>query len=277
MADAADAEQKSMRAAVSKPLPKAVAAKPQAAVTGSRDSYWELSRRPLVSLAFVAPIVITYELGVLTLGPDALRNAADVWGRQFLRSLGFGQYFLLPLLVCGVLLGWHHIRRDPWQIRGRVVAIMWLESLVLGVALLVLAQAMGRILSPAFLAGTETRSTWSKFIGYLGAGFYEELLFRLLLLSGIALVARRTGLNRRGSLLAAVVISSVLFAAVHYRFELLLFGWSIGPQYGDRFTWYSCLFRIAAGLFFGCLFVARGFGIVVGAHAAYDVLVLATE
>jgi membrane protease YdiL (CAAX protease family) len=274
MADAADAEQ--LATTVSKPSPRA-ATSAQVAVARSRDSYWELSRRPLVSLAFVAPIVITYELGVLTLGPDALRNAADVWGRQFLRSLGFGQYFLLPLLVCGVLLGWHHIRHDPWQIRQRVVAIMWLESLVLGVALLVLAQAMGQFLSPAFLAGTETRSTWSKFIGYLGAGFYEELLFRLLLLSGIALVAKRTGLNRRGSLIAAVAISSVLFAAVHYRFELSLFGWSFGPQYGDRFTLYSCLFRIAAGLFFGCLFVMRGFGIVVGAHAAYDVLVLLTE
>lgn len=268
MANAADAEQQRTAVAVSKPLPAAAL---------PRESYWELSRRPLVSLAFIAPILITYELGVLTLGPDALRNAADVWSRQFLRSLGFGQYFLLPLLVCGVLLGWHHIRHDPWKIHRRVVTIMWLESLVLGVALLVLAQAMGRILSPAFLAAAESRSTWSKFIGYLGAGFYEELLFRLLLLSGLALVAKYAGLNRRGSLITAVAISSVLFAAVHYRFEVSLFGWTIGPQYGDRFTWYSCLFRIAAGLFFGCLFVARGFGIVVGAHAAYDVLVLATE
>lgn len=275
MANVADAEQ--LRTAVAKPPTKAVATSGQLAVARPHDNYWELSRRPLVSLAFVAPIVITYELGVLTLGPVALRNAADVWGRQFLRSLGFGQYFLLPLLVCGVLLGWHHIRHDPWQIRRRVVAIMWLESLVLGVALLVLAQAMGQILSPAFLAAGDSRSTWSKFIGYLGAGFYEELLFRLLLLSGIALVAKRAGLNRRGSLISAIAISSVLFAAVHYRFELSLFGWSIGPQNGDRFTLYSGVFRVAAGLFFGCLFVIRGFGIVVGAHAAYDVLVLLTE
>ncbi len=257
---------------------KAVSASPAAGV--QRESYWELSRRPLMSLVFIAPIMMAYELGVLTLEPDAPRNAADVWGRQFLRTLGFGQYFLLPLLICGVLLGWHHVRREAWTVRRRVIGIMWLESLLLGVALLALAQAMGGWFAPAAsleaasVSNADVRSMWSRLIGYLGAGLYEELLFRLLLLSGIALAAKRAGLNRRGSLLTAVIVSSLLFAAVHYRFELSLFGWSLGPQYGDAFTWYSCAFRVAAGMFFGCLFVLRGFGIVVGAHALYDILVL---
>lgn len=235
------------------------------------DSYWELARRPLTSLVFVIPIMLAYELGALTLGPDALRNAADVWLRQFLRWVGFGHYFLLPLLVCGILLGWHHVRHDPWKIQPRVLGIMCLEVLVWSLALLAIAQVMGRWL--AFAGGMQERSLWSKFVGYLGAGFYEELLFRLLLLSGIALVSNRAGLNRRGSLLTAIGISSVLFAAVHYRVDLP-FGLVIGTEYGDRFTIYSSLFRIAAGVFFGCLFVYRGFGIVVGAHALYDVLLL---
>ncbi len=273
MTSAVDAERKASDATVAAPTRSAVPL---------RESYWELSRRPLTSLAFVAPILVTYEFGVLTLGSNAWRNAADVWSRQFLHSLGFGQYFLLPLLVCGVLLGWHHLRQDPWTIPRRVVGIMWLEAVVWGIALLVLAQLMGRFFAtvvsePAFLASSGERSAWSKFIAYLGAGFYEELLFRLLLLSGIALLAKRSGLNRRGSLFTAIGISSVLFAAVHYRFDLSLFGWTLGPQHGDAFTWFSCLFRIAAGLFFGCLFVVRGFGIAVGAHAMYDVFVLLTE
>jgi membrane protease YdiL (CAAX protease family) len=238
------------------------------------DTYWELSRRPLMSLLFVLPIMLAYELGVLTLGRDSLRNAADVWSRQFLHWLGFEYYFLLPLLVCGVLLGWHHVRHDPWQIRPRVLGVMWLEAIVWSVALLAIAQVMGRWV--AFAGHLGERSTWSKFVGYFGAGLYEELLFRLLLLSGIALAAQRAGLNRRGSLLTAIGISSVLFAAVHYRIDLP-FGLSIGTEYGDRVTLYSSLFRIAAGVFFGCLFVYRGFGIVVGAHALYDLLVLVTQ
>lgn len=238
------------------------------------DTYWELSRRPLMSLVFVLPIMLAYELGVLTLGPDSLRNAADVWGRQFLRWLGFGHYFLLPLLVCGVLLGWHHVRHDPWKVQPWVLGVMWLESIVWSFALLVIAQVMGRWLT--FLGDIHSRSLWSKFIGYLGAGFYEELLFRLLLLSGLVIAGQYAGLNRRGSLLTAIGISSVLFAAVHYRIDLP-FGLSIGTEYGDRFTIYSSLFRIAAGVFFGCLFVYRGFGIAVGTHALYDLLVLITQ
>jgi membrane protease YdiL (CAAX protease family) len=240
------------------------------------QSYWELSRRPLMSLVFIAPILLAYELGVLTLGAGQPRNAADIWLRQSLSALGFGQYVLLPLLTFGVLLGWHHVRHDPWHIRPRVIGVMWLESLVLGVALLVFANLLGSWLPPLSLAPGE-RSAWSKLIGYLGAGCYEELLFRLLLLSGIALAAKYAGLNRRGSLIAAIGISSVAFAAVHYRFELSLFGWSIGPAYGDSFAWFTFLFRTAAGVFFGCLFVLRGFGIVVGAHALYDVLVLLVD
>jgi len=254
-------------------------------IPAARESYWQLSRRPLTSLLFLAPILLAYELGVLTLGQGALRNAADVWIRQLLGALGFGQYFLLPLLVCGVLLAWHHVRHDPWRLPGRVIGIMWLESLVLGLALLALAQFMGRVLSPGeiasadlsdlrLFAGTNSRSTWSKFVGYLGAGLYEEVLFRLLLLSALIWGGKQAGLNRRGSVIAAVLLTSLAFAAVHYRFEWSLFGWTIGPQHGDSFAWFSFLFRVAAGLFFGWLFVLRGFGIVVGAHALYDILVL---
>jgi hypothetical protein len=34
------------------------------------------------------------------------------------------------------------------------------------------------------------------------------------------------------------------------------------------------LFLTAAGLYFGMLYILRGFGITVGTHALYDVLVL---
>jgi hypothetical protein len=36
---------------------------------------------------------------------------------------------------------------------------------------------------------------------------------------------------------------------------------------------FSFVFRATAGVFFAGLFVVRGFGITVGSHAAYDLLV----
>ena len=46
----------------------------QARRKNQAHGYWAESTRPLVSLAFVAPMLIMYEGGMLLLGPDAMRN-----------------------------------------------------------------------------------------------------------------------------------------------------------------------------------------------------------
>ena len=88
-------------------------------VAAASIDYWGGSSRPLVSLFFVAPMLVAYEGGLLLLGPQAMRNGADAWLRHGLEQLGFGQYFLLPMLTCGLLLAWHHLQRKPWHVRRR--------------------------------------------------------------------------------------------------------------------------------------------------------------
>ena len=68
---------------------QAAVLKNKLAVTQYRGDYWQQSRRPLTSLAFVTPLLAVYEAGVLWLGPQAMRNGADVWMRQILRLAGF--------------------------------------------------------------------------------------------------------------------------------------------------------------------------------------------
>src|SRR5262245_51630373 len=63
-------------------------------------SYWSSTRRPVPSLAFVAPLLLAYEVGVLWLGGGkhlALRTGADTWLRQGLATLGLTDHWLLPL------------------------------------------------------------------------------------------------------------------------------------------------------------------------------------
>jgi hypothetical protein len=98
--------------------------------------YLEQSRRPLVSLAFIVPLLATYEGGVIYLGPAALRNGADVWLRHFLGLVGFGQYFLLPTLTVGLLLAWHHTAHQQWRLPREIVLGMYMESTVLAFGLL---------------------------------------------------------------------------------------------------------------------------------------------
>lgn len=224
------------------------------------ESYWAASRTPLTSLIFALPLVLAYEGGVLALGRGTARNGADVWLRQLLDAAGFGGYFLLPVLTIVGLLAWHHVEHDRWRFRPGVLAGMALESWVWAGVLLGIARMQGRWWPLAAALGEE--GLFARFVAFCGAGLYEEVLFRLLLLPALAWLFAQLGCSVPVAAAGGVVVSSVLFSLAHY----------VGPL-GDTFALYSFTFRFLAGLFFATLFVTRGFGIAAGAHAAYDLLV----
>jgi len=240
------------------------------------DFYWRQSRRPLASLAFVVPLLVLYEGGVLLLGRQAVRNGADVWLRQFFDAVGFSQYFLLPVVTVGLLLAWHHVARDRWQLSAGVLYVMFAECAVLGLVLLGLARVEGVIADGALWGGGESEQVrlalpWvaagrSAFLGrmlaYVGAGVYEEMLFRLLLLPPVAVIARYLGARPAVRVAGAVIVTSLVFSAAHY----------VGPH-GEAFEAFTFFFRFTAGAFFAILFVYRGFGIAAGTHALYDIFV----
>jgi hypothetical protein len=98
----------------------------------------------------------------------------------------------------------------------------------------------------------------------LGAGLYEELLFRVLLVSALAWGARRLlAWGPASSGLLAVTASATIFSAFHY----------LGP-YGDPLRLDSFVFRLLSGLFFSALYLLRGFGITAWTHALYDLMIV---
>ncbi|MBM4088622.1 MAG: CPBP family intramembrane metalloprotease [Planctomycetes bacterium] len=267
--------------------------------------YTAESTRPLVSMLFIAPLLFIYEVGVVVLGPHALRNGADAWLRHTLEWIGFGQYFLLPLLTCAALLAWHHTRRDAWTVRYGVMSTMLMESLLFAALLFVLAHLQRAVVAPpaaltpqgisrnepagnaqgrtppdrhrpeagadraslASVCDTTARAeagTLGRIVGYCGAGIYEELLFRLILVPGVAGLLHWFGLGWRASLVWSIVATSLLFSAAHYQF--------FSPG-GYAFDWNTFAFRFVAGLYFAVLFVTRGFGITTASHAFYNILV----
>lgn len=224
------------------------------------EGYWALSRMPLTSLIFTLPLVFAYEGGVLLLGRGSPRNGADVWLRHLLDMLGFGEYFLLPVLTVLGLLAWHHVEHDRWRFSPAVLVGMTIECLFLAVVLVGLARLQSR-LWPLSIAPGEG-GFLARFVGFCGAGLYEEVLFRLLLLPAVAWGLGRFGLGAGPALGWSALVTSVVFSLAHY----------VGPL-GDSFDLYGFTFRALAGLFFSLLFVVRGFGIAAGTHAAYDMLV----
>jgi membrane protease YdiL (CAAX protease family) len=256
-----------------------MSAKTETLAVQARFGYWHESARPLASLAFVTPLLLAYETGVLWLGPAAVRNAADVWLRRLLDLLGLTQYFLLPIVACGLLLAWHHVGRQPWRLNWSVLYGMLFESLVFGFILVIVAGWQSRLftsVAPACAADELDGglSLAALVIAYLGAGIYEEVLFRLLLLSVAGAACRWAGMSWRASWLTAAVATSLLFAVAHYHLDFTLLGRHFATAHGEVFAWSSFSFRLLAGLTFSALFLLRGFGVTVGTHAAYDLFTL---
>jgi membrane protease YdiL (CAAX protease family) len=110
--------------------------------------------------------------------------------------------------------------------------------------------------------GGDADRSMSSLIGFIGAGVYEETLFRLILVPVFFHVLR---LLQTPTVLAsslAVTGSALLFALAHH-----------AGTPGEAFTWFAFIFRWMAGVFFAWIFILRGFGIAVGTHTSYDILV----
>jgi len=243
-------------------------------VAASGESYWQLSRTPLTSLVFTLPLVLAYEGGVLLLGRGSPRNGADVWLRHLLDALGFGQYFLLPLLTVVGLLVWQYLSHDRWKVSLAALPGMAAECTLWAVVLIGIGRLQQSLwpFHPGLLeweslqlhgdAGFGWHTLLARLVGFCGAGLYEEVLFRLLMLPIAVWAFERLGCSTLAAGFWALVLSSLLFSVAHY----------IGPL-GDSFTLYSFTFRTVAGLFFALLFLLRGFGIAAGTHFFYDLLV----
>lgn len=235
------------------------------------SDYWNDARRPLACLLFLVPWIAVYEAGILMLADadaDRIRNGADFWMRSLLSAAGLGQFLLLPTLVVSVLLTWHILRRHPWRVRLETQAGMLAESLLLAMLLVVAGQvhqllflnlqpdtADPRLLTMA--TGDLTRA-----ISYVGAGVYEEVMFRLLLVPTAFLAFRLFEFPTKWAATMAAVSTAFIFALAHH----------VGPS-ADAFNLFTFSFRATAGMFFAAIFFVRGFGITVGCHAAYDLLV----
>lgn len=234
--------------------------------------YWSASRAPRYSVLFALPLLLAYE-GLAAALPDAartgLRNGADVMFQRLFVLLAGPQgplVFWSALIVVGLGLVVRDLRRHP-GLRARVFAGMLAESALLSVVCgLVVGTITTRLLGAlALQAPTVQVLDWpTRLMLSLGAGLYEELFFRVVLVALLAWGARRLlGWRPLVAGVFAMILGAALFSAFHY----------IGP-YGDQLQLFSFTYRMIAGLFFSGLYLLRGFGITAWTHALYDVLVL---
>lgn len=244
-----------------------------ASIIGYRNEYLRLSTTLSYSYLLTLPFLVLYEVGVMLVNlgsPSGVRISADILVKQLMNLVGLDGTFTFGLII--LLLGagilWYE-RRHGVIIRPRYLGLMFVESLAYA---LLLGTLVGTIVGGLFgmavdaiplqMPGQPGGSLLSGLVLSLGAGVYEELIFRLVLVSllfALLFFLRSSEYVRYG---IAAVIGALIFSAIHYT----------GP-YGDTFTLASFTFRFLMGLALNGLMLLRGFGIAVAAHALYDVYV----
>jgi len=225
-------------------------------------------RNLLTSLVLVFPLFLTYQIGVLFTLP--VLNGADFLTVFLFRNLGLstGAYLAYTAAVAVAFAVAVAVLRRKQRFDPRLIVPVVIESAIYALTMgSLIVFVMTRVLhvSPRLAGGmVASQGLGTRFVMSLGAGVWEETIFRLGIMTGIAVLLERVlGLGRWVAVAVALVVSSVLFSAMHHI-----------PPYGDPLHLGVFLFRVLAGCFFGLVYQFRGFAVAVYTHALYDIYVL---
>jgi hypothetical protein len=226
-------------------------------------AYARESRDVGLSLLLVLPLLLAYEIAMLLTDAPA-RNGAEMVVAALLRQLPPDAVVLLRrglmvlLLVLAVALVRHHrpdVARAHWLLAEALVF-----ALLLGPVVGWLVGGVGLSI-PSTPPGPGT-APWLPFLLSIGAGLWEEIVFRLALLGGLTLLGSRLfGWPTPVAIGVATLASALAFALYHH----------VG-HHGEPLTASRFVFRAVAGTILGLLFVFRGLAVVVYMHVFYDLL-----
>ena len=248
----------------------------------------------------------TFRFNTDVLNQSQIRVVAFVWLQNLLESVGFSGKFAWvapPLAVIVILTAMQITSRKQWRLSPGDVLPMTAECVLLAVPLIVLtlfltsspeadsnisrhqnksihiqadgplscsSEANNHLLAATEQTGKDGRGQpiLANIITGIGAGIYEELVFRLILICILMLLLQDVlGMSHTNSIVLSVMISAGLFSA-HHHIDFI----SGQPNIIDPFDWTRFAFRTIAGIYFAVLFAFRGFGITAGTHAFYNII-----
>lgn len=235
------------------------------------NEYLHQTRTATYGFVISVPLLLAYEALILMANQGATRQirvGADIWLKQLLAGLGGTGHLFLGCAVAGIgLVIMLKERRESITLRLRYLVGMLGESclyaIVVALAIASLTQRLFGSVAPVALADAPPASLLFNIALSLGAGLYEELFFRVILVGLMYVVLRHLTGFKVKSYLLATVIGAALFSGVHHLGE-----------FGDPFAWSVFFYRFMFGLVLQGLLLARGFGIAAWTHALYDLLVV---
>jgi hypothetical protein len=224
---------------------------------------------PLTSVVLTTPVFLVYHLGILLIDK---RNGVDWVSDLTLQLLhaSVPAYAALSVGLCGLLATAMWLLRKRGSVRPQALLPIVAESGLWAVVMLAsvgwavesVVPGLSASAPAAVRAAAAHLGPIEKVVMAAGAGFHEEVVFRVLLFSGGARLLAALGTRALPAFLLTALLSSLAFAFVHH----------LGVD-GEGLTLAALSFRTLAGLYLCALYAARGFAVAVYTHALYDALV----
>lgn len=271
----------------------------------SRPVYALVFLLPLIIFYEIGTMIISPEALTSLASGSEVRVVSFVWVQDLLEYLGFSSratWVVVPLVVVVILLAMQMTSRARWYVRLKDFFPMILECVLLAVPLIMLSLMVNRSVSEdksrylsanlcdtlaVAVAPAETapealpdeaevadptvvgdKGLLVNIVTGIGAGIYEELVFRLILICLLMIFFQDLlHVSSGSSVLLSVVISAILFSG-HHHFYFIDGRFAVAEFFSPG----KFFFRFLAGIYFSIIFAVRGFGITAGTHAAYDII-----
>lgn len=236
--------------------------------TNTVKRYFSSTNSLLYSYLISLPLLLLYEVLIFVAQPEAeyaVRISVDVWIKTLFSY--FGQDVLSITLILIALLGiviLYRERNKLSSLKASYFFTMLIEASFYAFFLaLLINTAVSGLLQMVQLSPVESLTTLQQLALSLGAGLYEELFFRVILVSALLFIFKNIFAKQSTAFVVSILLAAAIFSFVHY----------IGAM-GDPFTLGSFLFRFLFGLALNAIYLWRGFGMAAWTHAIYDLMVI---
>ncbi len=228
--------------------------------------YFQYSKNILSSLLFIFPLIILYEFIAFFKFNNTdiiIRNTADTILRDFIRLFSDNVFLIQSIIILFFLISYYIYNnkiKNSHTFNIKYFSFMYIEGFLYGLLLVYVLNGLNVF---ARLDTFQYNDYIISFYLCLGAGIWEEILFRLIIFNLIMYLASYLSNNNFLPLLLSIFISSIIFSLFHY----------IGT-FSDTFSMYSFIIRFVGGVYLALIYYYRGIGIAMFSHFIYDFLIV---
>lgn len=221
--------------------------------------YFKISKSPFFSLIITIPLFIIYELGIFYAQKNeisTLKNGADVIIEDILSFFGFSIFYTLSffLLFFALFFSWKHKKNfKSLKLRFSYFILFLIESVLYSLLLVVIIKSIPLLI--------EFKSmSYFDLTLLIGAGIYEELFFRVILITFFTKILQFIFTNSSKFFWIPIILSSIIFSLFHF----------IGI---DTFSQDAFTLRFIGGIYLALVYHFRGFAMASVTHSLYDIIV----